>query len=98
MPVSPPRPIRPHQALPEDQKAAGGSAYYGEIVGIDRAMGRLRSELRKLGVADNTLLFFCSDNGATGPGSTGGLRGRKGSVWEGGLRVPGIIEWPARIP
>jgi arylsulfatase A-like enzyme len=91
-------PHSPHQALPEDQKTAGGSAYYGEIVGIDRAMGRLRRELRQLGVADNTLLFFCSDNGATGPGSTGGLRGRKGSVWEGGLRVPGIIEWPARIP
>jgi arylsulfatase A-like enzyme len=43
------------------------------------------------------MVWFCSDNGATGPGSTGGLRGKKGSVWEGGVRVPGIIEWPARI-
>lgn len=90
-------PHSPHRALPEDQKAAGGSAYYGEIVGIDRSLGRLRGELRKLGVADNTLVWFCSDNGATGPGSTGGLRGKKGSVWEGGVRVPGIVEWPARI-
>ena len=90
-------PHNPHQALPEDQKAAGGSAYYGEIVAIDRSMGKLRAGLRKLGVADDTLVWFCSDNGATGPGSTGGLRGKKGSVWEGGVRVPGIVEWPARI-
>jgi arylsulfatase A-like enzyme len=90
-------PHSPHQALPEDIKAAGGSVFYGEIVGIDRSMGTLRSELRRLGVADNTFLLFCSDNGAIGPGSTGGLRGRKGTVWEGGVRVPGIIEWPARI-
>lgn len=91
-------PHSPHKALPADRAAAGGSDYYGEIVAIDRAMGRLRAELRRLGAAENTLLFFCSDNGATGPGSTGGLRGKKGSVWEGGLRVPGLLEWPARVP
>jgi arylsulfatase A-like enzyme len=89
-------PHAPHKALPEDEKQAG-SAYYGEILAIDRAMGRLRADLRKLDVAENTLLWFTSDNGATGPGSTGGLRGKKGTVWEGGVRVPGMIEWPARI-
>lgn len=91
-------PHSPHRALAEDKAKAGGSAYYGEIVAIDRAMGRLRAELRRLGIAENTLVLFTSDNGATGPGSTGGLRGKKGSVWEGGVRVPGIVEWPARIP
>jgi len=91
-------PHSPHRALPADRAAAGGSDYYGEILAIDRAMGRLRAELRRLGAAENTCLFFCSDNGATGPGSTGGLRGKKGSVWEGGLRVPGLLEWPARLP
>jgi arylsulfatase A-like enzyme len=90
-------PHSPHRALPQDKSTAGGSDYFGEIVAIDRSMGRLRSELRKMGVADDTLVWFCSDNGATGPGSTGGLRGKKGSVWEGGVRVPGIVEWPARI-
>jgi arylsulfatase A-like enzyme len=90
-------PHNPHRALEDDRKSAGGSAYYGEIVAIDRSMGQLRDGLRKSGVADDTLVWFCSDNGATGPGSTGGLRGKKGSVWEGGVRVPGLIEWPARI-
>ncbi len=90
-------PHTPHRALPADKEKAGGSDYLGEIVGIDRAMGRLRAELRRLGVAENTLVWFTSDNGAQGPGSTGGLRGKKGSVWEGGVRVPGIVEWPARI-
>jgi arylsulfatase A-like enzyme len=73
--------------------------YYGEITGIDRAMGLLRTELRNLGVAGNTLLWYTSDNGQQGRtvGSSGGLRGAKASVWEGGLRVPGLIEWPARI-
>ena len=97
-------PHAPHKPMPEDLKTAGGSAYYGEVVGIDRSMGALRSGLRKLGVADNTLLWFCSDNGAwfdpkapSAHGSNGPFRGRKGDMWEGGIRVPGLIEWPARI-
>jgi len=94
----------PHKPLPEDLKKAGGSAYYGEIVGVDRSMGTLRSGLRKLGIADNTMVWFCSDNGSwldpaapSAHGSNGPFRGRKGDVWEGGIRVPGLIEWPARI-
>ncbi len=73
-------------------------AYYGEISGIDRAMGTIRSELRKLAIEKNTFLLFTSDNGATGEGSAGNLTGKKMSFNEGGIRVPGIIEWPARIP
>jgi len=96
-------PHTPHKALPNDREPYSHlperqQHYLGEITAMDRAMGTLRRELRALKVADNTLLWFCSDNGATGPGSTGGLRGRKGSLWEGGIRVPGIIEWPARLP
>jgi len=91
---SPHVPIDP---LPEYKEKAGGSAYYGEIYGVDHSLGTLRAELRKLGIAANTLLWFNSDNGGVPPGSMGNLRGKKGTVWEGGLRVPGIIEWPARI-
>lgn len=97
-------PHGPHNPLPEDQKAANGSTYYGEILGIDRSMGTLRSGLRKLGIADNTMLWFNSDNGGwpnekepTNGGNNGPFRGRKGDMYEGGIRVPGLLEWPARI-
>jgi arylsulfatase A-like enzyme len=89
----------------EDLAAAGGSAYYGEMIGVDRSMGALRAKLRRLGIEKNTLLAYNSDNGAWMDGSpetdkygsNKNLRGHKGELWEGGIRVPGIIEWPARI-
>jgi arylsulfatase A-like enzyme len=74
--------------------------HYGELVALDRSVGTLRAGLRRLGLAENTLLWFCSDNGGLPeirPDTVGGLRGFKGSVYEGGLRVPGIVEWPAVI-
>ena len=75
--------------------------HYGELVAMDRSIGTLRKGLRKLGIAKNTLVWFSSDNGGLprfDPPTTGGLRGFKGSMYEGGLRVPAVIEWPAGIP
>ena len=54
-----------------------------------------------MGISENTILWFCSDNGGLdkgiSPPTVGGLKGFKGSMWEGGLRVPSIIEWPSMI-
>jgi arylsulfatase A-like enzyme len=94
----------PHQAPAKDLALYPDATpemqnYMGEISGVDRGMGTLRTGLREMGVADDTLLWFCSDNGGRLPhASQGGLRGQKATVWEGGLRVPGILEWPARVP
>lgn len=76
--------------------------YYGCITAMDAQMGRLRARLEELGIADNTMLWFCSDNGpegaeGSGPGSAGILRGRKRSLYEGGVRVPGLLIWPEKI-
>ncbi|MCK4998833.1 MAG: sulfatase-like hydrolase/transferase [Anaerohalosphaera sp.] len=71
--------------------------FYGEIAGMDSAVGKLRSEIRNLGIEKDTLVWYCSDNGGLpNLGVTGG-RGHKGQIYEGGLRVPAIMEWPRRI-
>lgn len=71
---------------------------YAEITAMDRAMGQLRDFLDQASVRDNTLLWYCGDNGTPGDGIvTSPYRGRKGTMYEGGVRVPGIIEWPAGI-
>ncbi len=96
-------PHNPHRAIEQDRARYADQPpalqnFYGEITGMDRAFGKLRNALGELGIRDNTILWYCSDNGALPRvGSTGGHRGRKGSVYEGGLLVPAILEWPARI-
>lgn len=78
--------------------------FYGSITAMDQQVGRLQNELKKLGIADNTIIFYTSDNGPEGTerlgrtqGSTNGLKGRKRSLYEGGIRVPGIMVWPDQI-
>ncbi|MDP6522613.1 MAG: sulfatase-like hydrolase/transferase [Kiritimatiellia bacterium] len=91
-------PHSPHRAVAEDLAHYGNKGHWqGEITGLDRAVGKLRAALRDLKIHENTLFWYCSDNGGLKTASSGG-RGKKGSIYEGGLRVPGIIEWPARIP
>ncbi len=98
-------PHAPFKALEADKAEFGAldkasQDHYGELVALDRSLGKLRQKLRDFGIADNTLLVFNSDNGGLPgikPETVGGLRGFKGSVFEGGLRVPGIIEWPGVI-
>jgi arylsulfatase A-like enzyme len=72
---------------------------YAEITAMDRAIGTLRTHLATQGVKQDTLLFYCGDNGTSADASLASPhRGTKGQVYEGGTLVPGLIEWPARIP
>lgn len=79
--------------------------YLGNITQMDAAFGDLLAGLKRLGLAGNTIVFFTSDNGPEtlpfGPenhGSTGGLRGAKRMIYEGGLRVPLLVRWPGHVP
>lgn len=71
---------------------------YAEITAMDRAIGRLRSHLEQQGLRGNTIVWYCGDNGIPVSGrATTPFRGQKGQVYEGGVRVPGVLEWPDRI-
>ena len=92
-------PHQPHRAIERDQELYPDQEedfrhFYGEITGMDRAFGKLRDRLREWKISDNTILWYCSDNGGLRKYGTTGGRGIKGQIYEGGLRVPAIIEWP----
>jgi arylsulfatase A-like enzyme len=77
--------------------------YYACLTAMDEQIGRLRTELKSLGISENTMVWFCSDNGPARHGSprhvgsAKHLKGYKLSINEGGIRVPGLLVWPAKV-
>jgi len=72
--------------------------FWGMITNIDENMARLYAKLRELGIEKNTILVFLTDNGTSAGSFNCGMRGKKGSEYEGGHRVPCFIRWPGRLP
>ncbi len=74
------------------------AAIYGMVDNMDWNIGRLLRSIDSLGLADNTIVVFMTDNGPNGARYNGGMRGTKSSVHEGGVRVPCLVRWPGHIP
>jgi arylsulfatase A-like enzyme len=73
------------------------TAFREMLEALDRSVGAVIDAVRRAGRENDTLIFFTSDNGAPAMGSNGSLRGHKGTVWEGGHRVPAVAYWPGQI-
>jgi arylsulfatase A len=91
---SPPNAKKRKAKSPAQDPAA---VYSATIDNTDRAIARLLKKLRELDAPEDTLIIYASDNGSYRDDRTGGLRGRKGLNWDGGIRIPGIFVWPGKI-
>jgi len=96
----------PRQAPPEtiekfDTGSRSKDTFFAMIQCADDGIGRVMAKVREIGEAENTLVFFLTDNGGTrgmpGPNNSP-LRGWKRTMWEGGLRIPFIVRWPGKLP
>jgi arylsulfatase A-like enzyme len=70
----------------------------GMLAAVDEAIGQIMGAFEKAGIRENTLVIFSTDNGGPPPTHNGPLRGRKGTIYEGGVRGCGFVNWPGHIP
>ncbi len=81
----------------EQENAPSKENYIEMVEELDKGVGKILAKLKAEGLEKNTLVIFVSDNGPAGPGSAGPFRDNKGTLFEGGIRVPCIIKWPGHI-
>jgi arylsulfatase A len=91
----------PHYVMEPFASKSRNGRYGAAVAAVDWSTGVIMAELKRLGIEDNTIVILTSDNGSRARGEGGSnapLRGHKGQTWEGGMRVPCIVRWPARVP
>lgn len=84
--------------LPEKAKTDDIAKVYGMVTNLDDNIGKLLAKLAELGLEEDTIVIFLTDNGASFPRFNAGMRGFKGSIFEGGTRVPFFVSWKGKLP
>src|SRR5262249_47552670 len=89
---------RVHDIPPGGYNKGDRRTYVEMVESVDQQVGAVLAQLERMNAVRNTWVIFMSDNGGPGVASNDPLRGKKSSVWEGGIRMPCLMRWPAALP